>query len=525
MVTPSATGEPFLRRAAFRAEGDVETRLWSILFVSRQVGIVAAAVAVAALTDFGNERFALAAVALFVILPLDIWIHRRTLATGSVPTIVLAELLLAPTFVLWEPRVWVPAVVGSVAGMALAAMAYRMPLPAILTVVQGALLAVAGAIADVSAYSEALVAFVLVGPPIVAALSALFHSIVSAEHRYRDFLEYANDIVYTHDLKTLKFTTANESALRVTGYTSEELARITVADIVAPEDLGRAAEMIQRKVEGDLEATTYELSILAKDGRRIPVEVSTRVIYRRGEAVAIQGIARDISERRTVEAQRLALDHARSEFIANAAHELRTPLTTLAGLASVLASTRPRMSEEEIEEAVQALDRQGRRARLLADRLLDLSAVELGAIDVRQEPIDVAHVVDGALETAPPVDGTVVNVDVDPDLKAIGDAIRLQEIVQNLVTNAYRYGGPRVTIGARRVDDEVVITVDDNGVGVPEGLRDQLFEPFSRGDHGDSTGLGLAICARLAQAQGGDIEYQPIEPSGTRFAVTVPAAL
>lgn len=524
MVEPSPSDQPPVRRLAFQAESDVETRLWSMLFLSRQVGVVAAAIAVLAIPDFGPDRFAIVAVTLLIILPFDVWLQWRTRATGAVPTIVLAQVLLAPAFVLWEPRVWVPAVVGSVAAMALTAMAFRMPVPAILTAVQAALLAGAGAVADVSMYAEALVAFVLVGPPIVVALSAVFRGIVSSEHRYREFLEYANDIVYTHDLTTLKFVTANEAALRVTGYSRQELSVITVADIVAPEDLGRAAEMIQRKVEGDADATTYEVTIVAKDGRRIPVEVSTRVIYRRGEAVAIQGIARDIGERKAVEAQRLALDHARSEFIANAAHELRTPLTTLAGLAAVLASTRPRMSEDEIEEAVQALDRQGRRARLLADRLLNLSSVELGAIDIAHEPVDVGEAVEHALEDAPPPANQSIEMLVSPDVKALGDSLRLQEIVQNLLTNAYRYGGPRVTIGAHQTDGNVVLTVDDDGAGVPEALRPNLFEPFARGDHGDSTGLGLAICARLAQAQGGDISYEPTEPVGTRFSVVLPAA-
>ena len=512
------------RALAYHAETDVELRLWSIFFVSRQIGGVAAAFAVAGITDFGSDRFILSGAAIALIVPFDLWLHWQTRRSGRVPWASVLTLGVGPAFVLWEPTLWVPAALGALASVALFALAYRMPVPAVAVVVQAVLLSAAGLVADVDAFAQGMVAYLVCAPALVVALNALFQAIITSERRYHDFLEYANDIVYTHDLKTLRFLTVNEAALDKTGYSRSQLADITVADIVAPDHLVRAAEMIQRKVDGDATATTYELDILTRDGLRVPVEVSTRLIYRRGEPVAIQGIARDISERRQVEGQRLALDKARSEFIANAAHELRTPLTTLAGLASVLASTRDRMTEEEIAEAIGALDRQGRRARLLADKLLDLSSVELGTIDVVREPVDVAETVERALEDAPPPDGKDVDVDVEPGLKALADSLRLQEILHNLLTNAYRYGGRHVRVEASAQDDSVVLSVADDGPGVAEDLQPHLFEPFSRGDHAEGTGLGLAICTRLAEAQDGEITYETLEPGGARFSVRLSAA-
>lgn len=509
---------------AYHAETDSELRLWSIFFLSRQIGGAAALIAVAGITDFGDSRYLVAAVGFGLVLPFDLWLHWRARQDRRVPWLSVLAMPIAPAFVLWEPVLWVPAVLGSLATIGLYGLAYRMPVPAVLAVVQAAVLAAAGLIADVDGFAQGMVAYLLTGPALVVALSALFQAIVTSERRYHDFLEYANDIVYTHDLKTLKFLTVNEAALLKTGYTREELADITVADIVAPDNLGRAAEMIQRKVDGDADATTYDIDIMTKEGKRLPVEVSTRVIYRRGVPSAIQGIARDIGDRRNVEAQQLALDKARSEFIANAAHELRTPLTTLAGLASVLASTRDRMTEEEIAEAIAALDRQGRRARLLADKLLDLSSVELGSIDIVREPVDVAETVERALEDVPPPEGKRVTVEVEADLKALADAVRLQEILHNFLTNAYRYGGSSIAVSGTADDGSVLLSVTDDGPGVPPDLQPHLFEPFSRGDHGDSTGLGLAICDRLAEAQGGEALFEPVQPSGARFAVRLTAA-
>ena len=120
-----------------------------------------------------------------------------------------------------------------------------------------------------------------------------------SEETYRELFENANDIVYTHDL-TGRFTSINRAAEQVTGYSRQEAANMNVAQIVAPEHLKQAMENIRRKVE-EGGATTYELEIIAKDGRRIPLEVSTRLIYREGNPVGVQGVARDISERKRAE--------------------------------------------------------------------------------------------------------------------------------------------------------------------------------------------------------------------------------
>ncbi|MFN2509837.1 MAG: PAS domain S-box protein [Pyrinomonadaceae bacterium] len=119
------------------------------------------------------------------------------------------------------------------------------------------------------------------------------------EERYRELFENANDIIYTHDLAG-NFTSLNRSGERITGYSWVEAARMNIADVVAPEDLGLARQAIANKASGKA-ATVYELDLITKDGRRVRLEVSTRVIQRSGKAVGIQGIARDLTERKLSE--------------------------------------------------------------------------------------------------------------------------------------------------------------------------------------------------------------------------------
>ncbi|MDQ3755470.1 MAG: EAL domain-containing protein [Acidobacteriota bacterium] len=126
-----------------------------------------------------------------------------------------------------------------------------------------------------------------------------------SEERYRELFENANDIIYTHDLKG-NFTSLNKAGERITGYTREEVLSLNVADLVAPEHLPLARQMISRKASERV-STVYELEIMAKGGQRVTLEASTQLIYEDGRPAGIQGVARDITERK-VAAERLRHD-------------------------------------------------------------------------------------------------------------------------------------------------------------------------------------------------------------------------
>jgi PAS domain S-box-containing protein len=137
-----------------------------------------------------------------------------------------------------------------------------------------------------------------------------------SEERYRELVENALDIIYTQDLDG-NYTSLNRAGERITGYTREEVLRMNVADVVAPEYLEKGRQMISAKFADDSE-TVYDLELITKDGRRVALEVNSRLIYQDGVPAGIQGIARDITERKRseeklrrsesqlVEAQRLA---------------------------------------------------------------------------------------------------------------------------------------------------------------------------------------------------------------------------
>ncbi|MDT5122162.1 MAG: two-component system, cell cycle sensor histidine kinase and response regulator CckA [Acidobacteriota bacterium] len=147
-----------------------------------------------------------------------------------------------------------------------------------------------------------------------------------SEERYRDLVENARDIIYTHDLKG-NYTSINKAGEQITGYTREEALGLNLAQTVAPEYLEKARLMVSGKLNGDKE-TVYDLEIITKDGRKVAVEVNTRLVFQDDVAVGVQGIARDVTERKRAE----AMQHRRAAQVAlrsniNAAlAESNTPL-------------------------------------------------------------------------------------------------------------------------------------------------------------------------------------------------------
>lgn len=226
-----------------------------------------------------------------------------------------------------------------------------------------------------------------------------------------------------------------------------------------------------------------------------------------------------VAERARAREQAAALDDARTRFVANAAHELRTPLATLRTVAGLLGARRAEMSEADVEECCDLLERQGANLDALVDDLLDLSRLQAARPDALRA-VAVDHWVDRALEVALPPDGVTVHRSLDAGLCVLADPDRLNRALVNLLANAYRHGGPTVTVRAERDGESaVVVVVEDDGDGVPDALLPDLFEPFTRSESSPGSGLGLAITRALVERAGGTVSYRGSTDQGARFVL------
>ena len=160
-----------------------------------------------------------------------------------------------------------------------------------------------------------------------------------SEERYRELFDNAKDIVYTHDLEG-HYTSLNKKGQQITGYTCEEAATLEFNNLATPEDVALARKMLRHKLAGDETSTIYEVSILAKDGTVIPVEVNTQLIFENGTPIGVQGIARDIRARKEAEEKFRQVSQSLLEAERRAITEYKTLLERIAQLAQVLASAR-----------------------------------------------------------------------------------------------------------------------------------------------------------------------------------------
>ena len=227
-----------------------------------------------------------------------------------------------------------------------------------------------------------------------------------------------------------------------------------------------------------------------------------------------------VAERAQAREQAAALDEARARFVAHAAHELRTPLATLRTVAGLLGSRRAQMTEAELAECCDLLERQGANLDALVDDLLDLSRLQQAERPEALGAVAVDEWVTRALAVALPPAGVTVHRVLDTGLCVLGDPDRLNRALVNLLANAYRHGGPSVTVRAERDGlDAIVVVVEDDGDGVPEHLLADLFEPFTRSDRSRGSGLGLAITRALVEQAGGSVAYRGSSDQGARFVM------
>lgn len=312
---------------------------------------------------------------------------------------------------------------------------------------------------------------------------------------------------------------SNPAYRKLVGRTQEELATMRYSEITHQEDSELDLALWQELVAGNLTNYNVEKRFIHKDGTQLAVRIHVSLVRDdNGQPAFAIGVIEDITRWRK-------LEDFRARFIADAAHELRGPVAALTGFAEVLGKQWRELDDDQRENAFAALERQGARLRDLTQALLDLGRIE-SEPDPDLRSVQLGEIARLAVDAAPAPTGKKVQIQVAEDLYALAEGRRLQQVIVNLLTNAYRYGGDQIVIKAERRKGEVVVVVEDNGAGVPPEARENLFDPFVRGGNAvnvQGSGLGLAIVNSLVAAMRGSIAVTDAEPQGARFEVTLVA--
>ncbi len=230
-----------------------------------------------------------------------------------------------------------------------------------------------------------------------------------------------------------------------------------------------------------------------------------------------------------------AMMRARSSFFAAMSHEIRTPLNALIGNLELLARS-PGL--ESHAQRLQALGTAADGLRRIVNDILDFSKIDAGKLQLVSKPFRLAEALEGLALTYAPMAtarGIRLRLQLAPgtDREVCGDRIRLMQVVNNLLNNAFKFTtSGRITLsGSYGTDAQgrhmLTCCVSDSGIGMPEALLERIFQPFVQGDavatsRYGGTGLGLSICARLCELMGGSIGVQSVQDVGSAFTIAVP---
>jgi len=255
-------------------------------------------------------------------------------------------------------------------------------------------------------------------------------------------------------------------------------------------------------------------------------------------AVIRQG--RDITERKRVE-ERIReaeilkkLDRLRTELLANVSHELRTPLTTIKGYSTMLLDYDTRLSHKEKRRYLESIDKAVNRLVRLIDQLIDMSRLEAGLMEMEKAITSISKLIREAVVEAQiraPRRKLVLNLPKRLPRVNI-DARHIREVLDNLIDNAIKYSGEgkEVVVKVRRVRRKMLISIADQGVGIPADELEKVFSRMYRckqrlSDEPGGMGLGLAISKGLVEVHGGRIWVKSEEGKGSTFFFTLPLAI
>jgi PAS domain S-box-containing protein len=319
---------------------------------------------------------------------------------------------------------------------------------------------------------------------------------------------------------------ANRRLADLTGLTQDDVTRLTGEEVRARlVEAAEDPEAARTSVEAALQDHSPQQILLSREHGAHPLTLRLRtfeVTDSDGEVIGRGMILRDV----TRDAE---LDRMKTSLVATVSHELRTPLAAIKGYASTLLARDVTWAPEAQREFLEVISQETDRLSLLVDDLLDLSRLEAGNLSVEQEPWPLIELIAAASRGTRPSLGDRLAVDVPADLPMVPvDRRRFESVLRNLLENAARYAGPEATVrvSALREDGRVVVRVEDDGPGIPEGETERVFEPFFRVDHGlvrrgSGAGLGLSISRGFVRAHGGDIWIEK-RAHGTCVAFSIP---
>ncbi|GIF03915.1 hypothetical protein Asi03nite_14530 [Actinoplanes siamensis] len=371
----------------------------------------------------------------------------------------------------------------------------------------------------------------------VTATRAAEQALADSEQRLRAHFAHsaAGQIIRGLDGRLIEVNPAYAAML---GYRPEQLVGRRMDDLLHSEDHDQSTSKLAALVVGDVDAYTHEGRLRHVDGHWVDVAATMSLVRDTdGRPRHFVGVVVDISARRAAEQARdiaaaalterntqlEAANQLKLDIIGMLGHEIGNPLTSIRGYAELLTEDWPALTDAVRTRAVDAIARQAGRLDDIVREVLAMVTIDAGAITVKRERLSLRSEIVRALAAAEAGDVPVLG----PEEDVLFNRGHLQQILVNLLSNAGKYGGGATAIRIVTGDDAdrrgIRVRVEDNGRGVPDEFRPQLFERLARAERDAGsvrgTGLGLYIVRGLAHANHADIHHEPNPAGGSVFVL------
>jgi two-component system, chemotaxis family, CheB/CheR fusion protein len=377
-----------------------------------------------------------------------------------------------------------------------------------------------------------------------------------SEERLRLLVENATEFaIFSTDLQR-NVTIWNSGAQRLLGYAEAEVVGRSADIIFTDEDRAAGAPEQEMRVAVASDRAGDERWHQRKDGSRFWASGAMMLMRdAAGRPVGFVKILRDqtaareaqvalersqadllrvLAENEASRAELQSADAAKDRFLAVLSHELRNPLASIDSAAALLRA--PAIPQKDRDEAADVVKRQAGAMKSLLDELLDVSRLKLGRLELHRQPVTLKAVMDSALESTRSIldaAGHTLELQVpDDEIVLDADALRLSQVLSNLVTNAVKYtpAGGTIAVSAYVEAGEVVISVKDTGTGIDPAQIDRIFEMFAQAQPGSERshglGIGLALVKNIVELHGGRVTAASAGPGrGSEFQVRLPASI
>jgi len=347
---------------------------------------------------------------------------------------------------------------------------------------------------------------------------------LESEAKFRSYIDNSPDGVLVAD-ENGRYVEVNRAASAITGYSKEELLRMSIPDLIPQESLEIALNHFQNLK--DTGFSNCEFEYLHKTGKQRWWSVDAVKL----SATRYLGFVKDISERKQSEKELQDKNAELERFTYNVSHDLKSPLITIQTYAGSIKQDIEAGKLDRAQGDIKRITEASEKMTALLSDLLELSRA--GRVMNLPSEVNMNRLVTDVLkQLTGSVTQSQVEVVVQSDLPPVcGDRRRLAEVVQNLIENAIKYMGdqpaPRIEIGARQEDKECIFVVSDNGKGIETNNQERIFGLFNKLDtHSEGTGVGLALVKRIIEVHGGRVwvESEGVG-KGSRFCFTVPQNL